>query len=241
MRTFLPNGEIHTPYGATEALPVSSIAATEVLEETAVRTQNGDGSCVGRPLPGVSVRIIEPVEGGIASIHHAVALGTGKIGEIIVKGPSVTRGYDHLPAADGASKIFENAGHWHRMGDLGWLDASGRLWFCGRKVERVQTPVGTLYTDCCEAIFNAHPDVYRSALIDLGGGLPGIVVEPEKGRFPKTDAARTAFIESLQDIAHRHALTEIIEDFFFEESFPVDVRHNAKIHRLSLARKFAFK
>jgi acyl-CoA synthetase (AMP-forming)/AMP-acid ligase II len=241
MRTILPNGEIHTPYGATEALPVSSISATEVLEETAIRTQNGDGTCVGRPLPGVSVRIIEPIEGGIVSIRDAVTLETGAIGEIIVKGPSVTAGYDRLPEADAGSKIFENAGHWHRMGDMGWLDESGRLWFCGRKVERVLTLVGTMYTDCCEAIFNAHPDVYRSALVDLGGGLPGIVVEPEKGAFPGTERARAAFVQSLQTIARGHALTEIIEDFFFEENFPVDVRHNAKIHRLSLARKFALK
>lgn len=241
MRGILPNGEIHTPYGATEALPVSSISATEVLEDTAVRTQNGDGTCVGRPLPAVSVRIIEPVEGGIASIRDVQELPTGDIGEIIVKGPAVTRSYDLLPEADAGSKISGSEGHWHRMGDMGWLDESGRLWFCGRIVERVRTPVGALYTDCCEAIFNAHPEVYRSALIDLGGGLPGIVVEPEKGSFPKTDAARRAFIDSLQEIAHRHALTEIIGDFFFEKSFPVDVRHNAKIHRLSLARKFALK
>lgn len=241
MRAILPNGEIHTPYGATEALPVSSISATEVLEQTAQRTQKGEGTCVGRPLPAVSLRIIEPVAGTIASIHDVVDLPSGEIGEIIVQGPSVTKGYDRLPEADASSKVFGAAGYWHRMGDMGWLDASGRLWFCGRKVERVMTPMGVMYTDCCEAIFNGHPDVFRSALIDLGGGLPGIVIEPEKGAFPSTSEAQAAFIKSLSQLAQSHALTEMIEDFFFETSFPVDVRHNAKIHRLSLARKFALK
>ncbi len=241
MRAIIPNGEIHTPYGATEALPVSSISATEVLEDTAMHTQLGEGTCVGAPLPEVSVRIIKPVDGSVASTRDTEELPVGEIGEIIVQGPSVTKGYDRLPEADASSKLYDAFKHWHRMGDMGYLDEAGRLWFCGRKVERVLTPVGALYTDCCEAIFNAHPDVFRSALVDLGGGLPGIVVEPEKGAFPSTDEERESFVESLQELAHSHALTEIIEDFFFEESFPVDVRHNAKIHRLSLARKFALK
>ena len=167
MRAIIPNGEIHTPYGATEALPVSSISATEVLEQTAARTQKGEGTCVGRPLPNVLMRIVEPTDGPIATIEQVVELPSGSIGEIIVQGASVTRGYDYLPEADADSKILDDVGHWHRMGDMGWLDDSGRLWFCGRKVERVMTDVGAMYTDCCEAIFNTLPWVYRSALIDL--------------------------------------------------------------------------
>lgn len=241
MRTILPNGEIHTPYGATEALPVSSISATEVLEQTAVRTQKGDGTCVGRPLPDVLVRIVAPVEGAITSIDQVSDLAEGAIGEIIVRGPSVTRGYDCLPAADADSKISDGSAHWHRMGDMGWIDETGRLWFCGRKVERVLAEAGPMYTDCCEAIFNAHPQVFRSALIDLGGGHPGIVVEPEKTAYPKTAAERAELIESLVALGKGHALTSGINEFFIEANFPVDVRHNAKIHRLSLARKYRRK
>ena len=241
MRAIIPNGEIHTPYGATEALPVSSISATEVLEQTAVRTQKGEGTCVGRPLPKVLVRIVEPSDGSITSIEEVVDLPVGSIGEIIVQGASVTRGYDYLPEADADSKILDDAGHWHRMGDMGWLDDSGRLWFCGRKVERVLTDAGAMYTDCCEAIFNTHPWVYRSALIDLCQGRPAIVIEPEKAAFPKSTDERARFIESLRELGRKNARTVLIKDFFFEANFPVDVRHNAKIHRLSLARKFALK
>lgn len=241
MRAIIPNGEIHTPYGATEALPVSSISATEVLEQTAVRTQKGEGTCVGRPLPNVLIRIIEPTEGPIATIEQVVELPAGSIGEIIVQGASVTRGYDYLPEADAGSKIVDGAKQWHRMGDMGRLDDSDRLWFCGRKLERVITEVGAMYTDCCEAIFNAHPLVYRSALIDLCQGRPAIVIEPEKSAFPKSTDARARFIESLRELGQKNTHTVAIKDFFFEASFPVDVRHNAKIHRLSLARKFALK
>ena len=238
MRTIVPNGEIHTPYGATEALPVSSISATEVLEQTALRTQAGEGTCVGRPLPRVDVRVIDPVEGPIRQISDIRLLASGEIGEVIVRGPSVTREYDKLPEADAGSKIMDGDCCWHRMGDLGWLDASGRLWFCGRKAERVLTKDGPLYTDCCEAIFNQHTKVFRSALVDLGQGLAGMVIEPEAGAMPSSPDERASFTVELRELGMNNAGAATIEHFFFEKAFPVDVRHNAKIHRLSLARKY---
>jgi acyl-CoA synthetase (AMP-forming)/AMP-acid ligase II len=238
MKAIIPNGEIHTPYGATEALPVSSIASTEVLSETAMRTALGEGTCVGKPLPGVDVRIIEPVDRPIATFAEIVELPVGAIGEILVRGPSVTRSYDQRPDADAGAKIADSGRHWHRMGDLGWIAETGHLWFCGRKIEHVQTAEGPLYTDCCEAIFNEHPQVFRSALIDVGGGRPAMVIEPETSMFPSNDSQRAEFIEGLREIAQNNVMTSTIDTFFFEKSLPVDVRHNAKIHRLSLAKKF---
>ena len=69
------------------------------------------------------------------------------------------------------------------------------------------TPEGPLYTDCCEAIFNAHPQVFRSALIDVGGGRPAIVIEPEAGAFPRSDSDRAEFIASLRECAQSNAMT----------------------------------
>lgn len=238
MQVIIPNGEIHTPYGATEALPVSSISASEVLRDTAARTQQGDGTCVGAPLPGVSVKVIQPVDGPIGHIDEVVECRSGEIGEIVVAGPSVTRAYDGLEEATVASKIAGEDCHWHRMGDMGWIGTAGRLWFCGRKVERVLTTDGPRYTDCCEAIFNQHPKVFRSALIDVGGGQPGIVVEPEQDAYPDSEQARAVFLEELHELAQGNAMTSAIRLFFFDEAFPVDVRHNAKIHRLTLAERY---
>lgn len=237
MKKIIPNGEIHTPYGATEALPVSSITASDVLDETAAITEQGLGTCVGVTLPGVEVRVIEALERPVESIETACELPIGEIGELIVKGPSVTKSYDNLPEANRKSKITSASGHWHRMGDLGKIDHKGRIWFCGRLAERVLTNDGPLYTDCCEAIFNQHPRIYRTALIDTGEGIPGIVVEPDPGEFPATDGARDAFIAELRELGALHPHTSGIERFYFEKSFPVDVRHNAKIHRLTLAEK----
>ena len=147
----------------------------------------------------------------------------------------MTRGYDRLNEATAEAKIIDADGRfWHRMGDLGYLDDHDRLWFCGRKVERVQTANGTLYTDPCEAVFNDHPHVFRSALIGLGEApnqTPAIVVEPEAGK--------TVDYGELRKLAIAQKHTAAINTFFTEKSFPVDVRHNAKIHRRTLAKKFS--
>lgn len=237
-RKILPNGEIHTPYGATESLPVTSISGIEILEETQQATESGRGTCVGRKLPQVEIRILplsDQVEGpGFLE----KGLRPGEKGEIVVRGPVVTEAYDGLPDATAEAKIRGTDGVWHRIGDLGYLDEDGRLWFCGRKAERVETAAGRLYTDCCEAIFNRHPRVSRSALIGLGPAgaqEPAIVVEPEAGQFPRR-GEREAWVAELKALGAETAATAGISRFFFRKTLPVDVRHNAKIHRRTLAK-----
>ncbi|MBT4224159.1 MAG: peptide synthase, partial [Opitutae bacterium] len=108
--------------------------------------------------------------------------------------------------------------------------------------ERVLTREGALHTDCCEAIFNQHPKVFRSALIgigEIGEQQPAIVVEPEKGHFPKKAISKKTFKKELLELANASPVTQGIHTFFFHPAFPVDVRHNAKIHRLTLAKIFA--
>lgn len=237
LREYIPNGEIFTPYGATEALPVSSLSATEIIEKQVGEFAYGrKGNCVGRAMPNIKIQIIEPQEHVIPFIADIKKCAAGVIGEIIVAGPTVTQMYDQLPSATELSKIEDEGFFWHRMGDMGWLDDSGYLWFCGRKAERVKTREGVLETVCCEAIFNQLECVSRSALIDLGEGKAGIVIEPESEYYPKTENAVRSFKEILIECALGDPLTASIKDFFFRKHFPVDVRHNAKIHRLSLAK-----
>lgn len=185
-----PEVPIYTPYGATEALPLALISSHEILAETRHQTARGAGVCVGRPLAGIDLRIIEITDEPIATWSEARELTPGEVGEIVVRGPVVTPGYFRDPQADALAKISDDrlptsALPWHRMGDVGYLDRSGRLWFCGRKSQRVTTPTGTLFTVPCEALFNQHPAVRRSALV--GVGPPGrqravLCVEPEPGR-----------------------------------------------------------
>ena len=246
-----PGADLHTPYGATESLPVASIGAHEVLQTTAALTAQGRGTCVGRPFPQVDVRIVAITDGPIASLADARLLPTGETGEIIVRSPSVTREYFQRPDATRLAKIPVDppesdappddapaGGFYHRIGDVGYLDEAGRLWFCGRKAHIVDTPQGRMYSVCCEAILDEHSDVYRTALVGLGpkpNQRPVIVVEPEPGRFPATAADRERLTAELQTLARSHPLTSQIDTFLFHPSLPVDTRHNVKINREALA------
>jgi acyl-coenzyme A synthetase/AMP-(fatty) acid ligase len=123
------------------------------------------------------------------------------------------------------------------MGDLGYLDPEGRLWFCGRKAERVETREGPLYTEQVEPIYNAHPAVARSALIATGhdGHRPAIVIEPVSREVVATPSLRRKLVRELRELSALHSHTDRIRLTYLHPHFPVDVRHNAKIHRLKLA------
>jgi len=233
-----PDGQLHTPYGATEALPVASIAASEVLRETGSATEQGAGTCVGRRFPAVQWKVIRIVDGPIGSIDECESLAPGEIGELIVRSPAVTREYLNRPEATARAKILDQGGFWHRMGDIGYLDRQDRFWYCGRLAHRVLTADGPMYTVRCEAIFNRHEAIYRSALVGvgtLGSQRPVIVLEPSEGRMPKTARAREALLAEIRTLGRSNPLTRSVDVFLFHPSLPVDVRHNAKISREKLA------
>lgn len=221
-RVIARGGDVHTPYGATEALPVASIAGREILDETAALSRAGRGTCVGRPVAGTEVRVVRIVDEPIARWSEDLVLPAGAVGEFCVRGPVVTRGYLNRPEADAAAKIEDGGAVWHRMGDLGYFDEEGRLWFAGRKAERVRTAGGTLFTDLVEGQALADPRVARCALVGVGpegSQRPLLVVEGGE------DASLAAELR-------RHLPVEAV---LFHPRFPVDVRHNAKIHRHTLA------
>ncbi len=236
--------DLHTPYGATESLPVASIGAREVLSRTAAMTRKGAGTCVGRTFPGVDIRIIPITEGPIASIDQTRSLPPGEIGEIIVRSPAVTREYFRRPEPTAAAKIPDGETFWHRIGDVGYLDDEGLLWFCGRKAHIVYTVDGPMYSVCCEAIFENDLFVYRAALVgigELGKQEPVIVIEPlhrgHSGPIPISilKAMKPIIQEDARDRARTSRLTAKIEKFLIIKSMPVDTRHNVKINREALA------
>lgn len=241
LRVIAPACVTHTPYGATECLPVTTITADELLGEARRRALIGEGTCVGHPVSGVEIRVIRETDGAIATLADATLCAVGEIGEIIATGPSVTREYDGLPEATRGAKIADGDRVWHRMGDLGRVDAEGRLFFLGRRVEKVRTPDGDLPTESLEPAFRQHPQVFRCALIGLGEApaqTPALVVEPRAGAFPTDEAARARFIAELRELARVNPLAERVRHIVFQRALPVDVRHNAKIHRLRLAKEW---
>lgn len=225
--------QVFTPYGATESLPVAVIGSDDILAETRHGTEAGQGVCVGTPVPSMEVAIVPISDDPIAEWNDVQTLPAGEIGEIVVKGPVVTPGYYAREASTALAKIRDGQHVRHRMGDVGYLDENGRLWMCGRKAHRVQTPNGPMFTVPCEAIFNTLPEVRRTALVGLGeagAARPAICVE----LMP--DAAWEQTEAKLRALAAEHAVTREIDTFLHHRGgFPVDVRHNSKIFREKLA------
>ncbi|WDP86469.1 MAG: AMP-binding protein [Desulfobacter sp.] len=228
------NTQIHTPYGATEAVPIISIGSHEILSETKKLSEQGFGMCIGRPICDTQIKLIKISDDPITQIRDTLVVPENQVGEIAVKADLVTKNYFNNRKADLLAKMDDPDGNvWHRMGDLGWQDSKGRIWFCGRKNHRVETGKEPLYTIPVEAIFNTHAKVLRSALTGVGPKacqVPVIFIEP-MGKI----ANKKKFIQELRDLARSNPLTSKIEHILINPSFPVDIRHNSKIFREKLA------
>lgn len=240
LRTLIdPEAEIVTPYGATEALPIASIESREIIAETGPASTKGKGVCVGTRFDDVDWKVIAIDDGPINFIAETRELARGKIGELMVAGPMVTTRYVVRDDQNAIHKVADGDRVWHRMGDVGYLDVRDRFWFCGRKAHRVVSGKKTWFTIQCEAIFNAHPSVYRSALVGKGtkpNQTPVIVVEPHAGAMPKTKSEREQLVAELKELAGRNPLTMRIEEIVIrDQPLPVDIRHNSKIFRERLA------
>lgn len=230
------DARIHTPYGATESLPIASIDHVEVLGETREGTATGRGICVGRPVPGIEVDILRIDDGPIPAWNDTLRIENGEIGEITVRGPQVTTHYHASPAETAKHKIARPDGSvHHRTGDVGSFDDRGRLWYAGRKSQRVETEDGPAFTELVEGPLNAHPEVKRTALVGVPLAKkdePVVVVELD-GPYDAADEAR--ILDELRVIAAKYAPTRHIERFLVHrDPFPVDIRHNAKIGREKL-------
>ena len=240
IRALLPDdAQFWTPYGATECLPVAVIEGRE-LQATRAATEAGAGTCVGRPVTPNEVRIIAIDDAPIPAWSGVRELPAGQVGEITVAGPTATDSYFNREAATRAAKIREPLADGgqrivHRMGDVGYFDGEGRLWFCGRKTQRVDTATGPLFTEQAEPVFNVHPQVRRTALVGVGAAgaqRPVLCVElladVALDDFPRIEA-------ELRALGAAHATTAGIDTFLRHPAFPVDIRHNAKIGREKLA------
>jgi len=232
------DGELFTPYGATESLPVSSISSREVDDFGEAGHQAGLGVCVGRPCPGVEVRLIEvddePIERW-EDARHVDERGPHAVGEVVVYGPSTTQGYLARPDGDRSSKIqgpppgvepLSTQTVSHRMGDMGYFDQEGRLWLCGRKSHRVTWEGAWLSPLCVEGVMNTVEGVKRSALVSTPTG-PALCVELDE----RSQRGWTEVEQALRAKRDAHPELNPIQRLLLHPGFPVDTRHNAKIKR----------
>jgi len=221
-----PGGQVHTPYGATEALPVTTIGSAELLTLPV-------GICVGRPVPGVDVTLMRMTDAPVRSLTPDLLVPDGEVGEVVVRGAVVSPRYADRPDATADAKLDWDGRVGHRMGDLASRDTQGRLWFAGRKAHVVHTAQGPLFSVPCEEIFNVHPAVRRSALVGTGPAgsrTPVLCVELE----PSATASPALTVELLA-LGAADGRTARISTVRYHPRFPVDIRHNSKIDRPALA------
>lgn len=239
----LPAGAaVTTPYGMTEALPVCVIGGDE-LRATGALHQPPRGVCVGRPVPGTDVLVIDVVDRPVAAITADDRVVDGQVGELVVRGPQVTDAYAGRPEATARTKTSWDERTAHRTGDLAWRDGDGRLWFCGRAVHRVQTARGPIDPLPVEQLVLGHPRVRRAALVGVtgdGAPRPVLVVQPTDHAAsawrPGARAARAGLVTELRARLDAHPHGAVVERILLRRRIPVDARHNAKIGYEQLAR-----
>ena len=236
LHSSIDNASVFTPYGATESLPVTLVSGQQIIEQQLAESVDGEqGTFVGKSVDGVTVRIIEPVDGVIDDISKVKDSAALTVGEVIVQGQNVSKSYFRRADADAVGKIKDGASNWHRMGDMGYLDQAGNLYFCGRKAHRVHLSDRMMYSVPVEYVFNQHENVNRSALVELGNDQAGIVIEAIASLSPLTENAKKGLVKELQELSAVSPHASKITKVFFHPSFPVDRRHNAKIFRDQLS------
>ena len=229
--------EIHTPYGATEALPISDATASLIIEQQEAFPEKS-GICVGKVMKGTQIAIIPILDETWPADKALEMLPANHIGEIVVSGPVVTDQYLHNDHANSLGKITDEKQQvWHRMGDVGCFDELGILWFFGRKNHRVETASGCLFSIPTEQLFNRHHAVRRSALVGIphpvDGKLVPVICIEAISTVRKKD--HETIRDELQKIADFELPDYSISHYLFHPSFPVDPRHNAKIFREKLS------
>nr|WP_233275926.1 alpha/beta fold hydrolase [Isoptericola variabilis] len=225
----MPAATAHTPYGMTECLLVTDITLDGIREAA---SEPDDGVCVGRPVPGVEVLVSALDDDGAATGPPSDEPGV--LGEVLVRAPHLKERYDRLWLTDLAAERDTPPGHWHRTGDVGHLDAAGRLWIEGRLAHVLTTVDGPLAPVAPEQHVERLPQVRRAAVVGVGpAGVqqPVVVVEPVPGAGPR----RPGLAPPELSAAVREACPVRPAAVLVTPDLPTDVRHNSKIDRTRLA------
>lgn len=241
-----PDAAVSTPYGMTEALPVSVIAGGELLETTTLHDPPR-GVCIGRPVTDTDVTVIDADTGALDEITARHHVREGEVGELVVTGPQVTEAYVDRPDAAALAKTRWRGRPAHRTGDLAWRDSHDRLWFCGRVVHRVPTGDGPIAPLPIEQLVLDHPAVRRAALVGVPAGAdvrqPVLVVQYTDAAtrhlvpwLPGARARRAALTADLRARLDAHDHSARVVRIVLRRRVPVDARHNAKIGYEQLAR-----
>ncbi|MDJ0313837.1 alpha/beta fold hydrolase [Arthrobacter sp. H35-D1] len=221
-----PNAALHTPYGMTEALPVTDIDLAGISAAGA-----GNGVCVGTPVSGATVAIA-PIESD-GAVRPVPTTEAGVSGEILVRAPHVKERYDRLWITEQHSTSIPG---WHRSGDIGHLDADGRLWVEGRLEHILCTAEGVRTPVAAEQSIELLGAVARAAVVGVGpagtqAAVAIVQTVPPVKRAGLAPASLAADVRTAAKDAGLPLAAVVVID-----AMPVDVRHNSKIDRAKLSR-----
>ncbi len=227
MARLVPSATLHTPYGMTETLPVADVELSTI--DAAERATPAAGVCVGRPADGVDVRVVPLAFDAMAGVPEELA--TGRTGELLVRAPWRSDGYDGLWDTQRQARPGDG---WHRTGDVGHVDAAGLLWVEGRMVHVMHTLDGPITSVPIErAVEAAGIDGVRSGRVAAVGigpvGVQQVVVVVEH------DVRRGGLADPALASAVRAAVSCPVAAVLVTKQLPVDIRHNAKIDRAEVA------
>ena len=208
-----PHAAIVAVYGSTEAEPIAHVAFEEIAPNDWQAMRDGKGLLAGHAIPEIRLRIVPDQWGGTLHDFEECPLDTP--GEILVTGAHVLTGYLH-GEGDQETKVSRDSTIWHRTGDAGYRDATGRLWLLGRCAARVCDTHGTLYPFAVECVAMSFPSLRRAAFVTISGQRI-LVIEGN----PDPDAlAELTRRVAWAHVARIHQVPRI----------PVDARHNAKVN-----------
>jgi len=237
LQDLVPAAELHTPYGMTEALPVTDISLAQIREAAADAASGtvpgaGNGICVGRAVHGAELAVAPLAADGTAP-GNAPVTEPAVTGEILVRAAHVKDSYDRLWLTQRESA--RTAG-WHRTGDVGHLDAAGRLWVEGRLAHVVTAPAGVVTPVGAEQAIEALPEVGLAAVVGVGpAGTQAVTAVVETVPPVRKAGPADAGLAGRVRAAARQAGVEV-SAVLAVPAQPTDIRHNAKIDRTRLAR-----
>ncbi len=219
------DAEVHALYCTGDAAPITWIDNKEIHEDTKELSEKGFGNCIGRPVVKNNVNLIKITDDPIEQWSEDLVVSRGDTGEIVVKLGLVSDNECSIPEQNTLDKIHEADNVWLRTGDLGWMDKGDRIWYCGKKHQRIITQNATLFTIPCETIFNTHKSVSQSTIVGvgpIGGKKPVICVELEKENM----LSKEEIEEELLALAKKYIITKHIDTVLFPISMPMHNEHS---------------
>ncbi len=219
-------------------MPLCAITAREILEETALGTRNGAGTCVGRPLDGTQMKVIRFSDDAIPKWDPSLELESGQVGELVVSGPHVTRRYFENQEATRLAKSWKHDPTARRSYGTAWAtsDASTKRAGFGFSVAR-STSCAKVVRPTTQCVSKAYSTRSRTCVAlpssdTTGSGARNWCSSSSSTRTQRP-RAKDVRRDELLAIAQTRGipLTRVV---FRRKPLPTDRRHNSKIERIAL-------